>query len=81
MIVFLKKNVEVFARNAYEVLGVDPSFIYHHLNVSPSITPKKQPPRCSTKEHSDAVKDEVMKLKQAGAIKEVFFTLNGWLTP
>ena len=42
---------------------------------------KKQPPQRSSKEHSDAIKDEVMKLKRAGAIKEVFFTLNGWLTP
>ena len=32
-----------------------------------------QPPRCSSKDHSNAVKDEVMKLKRAGAIKEVFY--------
>ena len=70
---FLKKNVDVFAWNAYEAPTVDPRFICHHLNVNPSVTPRKQPPRCSSKEHSDAVKDEVMKLKQAGAIKEVFF--------
>ena len=35
--------------------------------------PKKQPPRLSSKDHFDAVKDEVMKLKQAEAIKEVFY--------
>ena len=63
----------MFAWNAYEALGVDPSFIYHHLNINLSVTPKKQPPRCSFKDYSDAVKDEVMKLKQAGAIKEVFY--------
>ena len=39
------------------------SFIYHHLNVNPSVTPRKQPPRHSSKDHSDAVKDEVIKLK------------------
>ena len=44
-----------------------------YLNVNPSITPKKQPPRRSSKDHSDAVRDEVKKLKQAGAIKEVFY--------
>ena len=71
---FLKKNVDVFAWNAYEALGVNPSFICHHLNVNPSITPKKQPSRCSFKEHSDVVKDKVAKLKQAGAIKEVFYS-------
>ena len=52
---------------------MDPSFICHHLNVNPSITPKKQPHRRSSKEHSDAVKDKVIKLKQVGAIKEVFY--------
>ena len=62
----------MFAWNAYEALGVDPSLICHHLNVNPSITPKKQPPRCSSKEHFDAVRDEVMKLKKTGDIKEVF---------
>ena len=46
---------------------------YHHLNVNPSVTPKKQPPRRSSKDHSEAVKEEVMKFKQAGAIKEVFY--------
>ena len=44
LIEFLRKNVDVFAWNAYEMPGVDPSFICHHLNVSPSITPKKQSP-------------------------------------
>ena len=63
----------MFAWNAYEALGVDPSFICHHLNVNPFVTPKKQPPRCSSKNYFDAVRDEVMKLKQAGVIKEVFY--------
>ena len=53
---------------------VDPNFIYHHLNVNPSVTPKKQPPRCSSEDHSNAVKGNIIKLKQAGAIKEVFYT-------
>ena len=78
MVIFLKKNVDVFAWNTYEAPGVDLSFICHHLNVNPLVIPKKQPPWRSSKEHSDVVKDEVMKLKQAGAIKEVFFYLE-WL--
>ena len=73
LIEFLRKNVDVFAWNAYEAPGVNPSFICHHLNVYPSVTPKKQPHRHSSKEHSDAVKDKVIKLKQVGAIKEVFY--------
>ena len=70
---FLKRNIDVFAWNAYEASGVDPNFICHHLNINPSVVPRKQPPRCSSKEYFDAVKDEVMKLKQAGAIKKVFY--------
>ena len=63
----------MFAWNAYEAPGVDPNFICHHLNVNPSTIRKKQPPRRSSKEHSNAVKGETLKLKQAGAIKEVFY--------
>ena len=73
LIEFLRKNMDVFAWNAYEALGVDLSFICHHLNVNPSVTPKKQSPRRSSNEHSDAIKDEMTKLKQAGVIKEVFY--------
>ena len=43
------------------------------MNVNPSVTPKKQPPRRLSKEHSSAVKEEMTRLKQAGAIKEVFY--------
>ena len=63
----------MFAWNAYKATSVNPSFICHHLNVNPSITPRKQPPQRSSKDHSDAVRDKVTKLKQAGAIKEVFY--------
>ena len=52
---------------------MDSDFICHHLNVNPSVVPKRQPPRRSSKEHSDVVKDEVLKLKWAGVIKEVFY--------
>ena len=68
----LLKNVDVFAWNAYEAPRVDLDFICHHLNVNPLITPRKQPSRRSS-DHYEAIKDEVTKLKQAGAIKEVFY--------
>ena len=73
LIRFLRENVDVFVWDAYEAPGVDSNFICHHLNVNSSITPKKQPSRCPLKEHADAVRDEVVKLKRAGAIKEVFY--------
>ena len=63
----------MFALSAYQAPGLDLNFICHHLNVNPSVIRKKQPPRRSSKEHSDAVKEEVVKLKRAGAKKEVFY--------
>ena len=63
----------MFVWDAYKTPGVDPDFIYHHLNVNPSIIPKKQPPRRPSKEHADAIREEVIKLRKAGAIKEVFY--------
>ena len=73
LIEFLRKNVDVFARDACEAPGIDPNFICHHLNVNPSIASRKQPPRHSSKDHYETVKDKVTKLKQAGVIKEVFY--------
>ena len=73
LIDFLRQNVDVFAWDAYKALGVDPDFICHHLNVSPAVTPKKQLPWRPSKEHADAMREEVTKLKKARAIKEVFY--------
>ena len=73
MIGFIRKNVDVFVWVAYDAPGIYPNFICHHLNVNPSVTPKKQSPWRPSKEHADAIRDEVKKLKQAGAIKEVFY--------
>ena len=57
LIAYLRENVDLFAWNAYEAHGVDPDFICHHLNVNPVVLPRKQPPWCSSKEHSDVVKE------------------------
>ena len=56
LVEFLKWNIDVFAWNTYEALGVDPGFICHHLNVNPLITPKKQLPCRPSKEHAEAVR-------------------------
>jgi len=70
---FLRKNIDMFAWSAYEAPRVDLDFICHRLNVNPSVILKKQLPQRSSKEHSEVVKGEVLKLKQAGAIYEVFY--------
>ena len=73
LIKFLRGNINVFAWNAYEAPRVDPEFICHHLKVNSLFTPRKQPPRRPSKEHTEVVREEVTKLKQVGAIKEVFY--------
>ena len=72
-LLFLIQNVDVFAWSPYEVPVVDPKFIVHKLNVDPSFPPKKQKSRRSAKEHIEAVRQEVERLKKVGAIKEIFF--------
>ena len=73
LVELLRRNVDVFAWDAYQTPGLDPKFICHHLNVNPPVTPRRQPPRRPSKEHVEAVKSEVTKFKQTGAIKEVFY--------
>ena len=74
LIEFLQDNVNVFAWDACEALGIDLDFICHHLNVNPSIITRKQPPRRSSRYHYEVVKEEVTKLKRVRAIKEVFYS-------
>ena len=74
LIEFLRRNIDIFAWNAYEAPRVDLEFICHHLKVNPLITPRKQPLRRPSKEHVEAVREEVIKLRQAGAIEEVFLS-------
>ena len=59
----LRRNIDVFEWDVYEALGLDLEFICHHLNVNPTITLKRQPPRRPSKEHVEAVKSEMTKLK------------------
>ena len=73
MLLFLIENVDVFTWSPYEVPEVDPEFIFHKLNVDLSFPPKKQKPRRSAKEHVEAIRLEVRRLKEDGAIREIFF--------
>ena len=69
----MARNIDVFAWSPYKALGVDPKFIYHQLNVDSNCIPKKKKPRRSLDIHLEAVKEEVDKLKEPEAIKEVFY--------
>ena len=73
-LLLLIQNVDVFAWTPYEVPGVDLEFIVHKFNIDPSFPPKKQKPRRSAREHVEVVKSEVQRLKEVGAIKEIYFS-------
>ena len=79
LVEFLKRNIDVFAWNTYEAPGVDPDFICHHLNVNPLVAPKKQLPRRPSKEHAEAVRQEVTKPKWLGLSRRSSIS-NGWQT-
>ena len=67
------QNDDVFAWSLYEVPRVDLEFIVQKLNVDPSFPPNKKKPRRSAKEHVEAVRSEVRRLREAEAIREAFF--------
>ena len=41
LVELLRRNVDVFAWDAYEAPGLNSKFICHHLNVNPSVTRKR----------------------------------------
>ena len=57
--------------------GIDPAVITHKLNISPSFKPIKQKRRSSTPERQKAINEEVNKILQAKAIREVEYP--AWL--
>ena len=71
LIRFLKQNKDVFAWKQEDMGGIDPAIITHRLSVSPSFKPVKQKRRSFALERQKAINEEVDKLLQAGAIREV----------
>ena len=71
LIHFLKQNVEVFAWKQDDMGGIDPAVITHKLNVCPFFKPVKQKRRSSAPKRQKAINEEVSKLLQARAIREV----------
>ncbi|XP_028121002.1 uncharacterized protein LOC114318333 [Camellia sinensis] len=68
---FLVSNLVAFAWTPYDMLGVDPSFICHQLNVFPNARPVIHRTRHSALHHAEVVAEEVKNLLEAGAIEEV----------
>ena len=68
---FLRQNRDVFAWTQADMGGIDPTVITHRLNTNPSFKPIKQKRRSFAPERQKAINEEVGKLLQAGAIREV----------
>ena len=68
---FLRQNKDVFAWKQADMGGINPAVITHRLNVSSSFKPNKQKRRSFSPERQKAINEEVGKLLQAGAIREV----------
>ena len=62
-LLLLIQHVDVFAWTPNEVPVVDPEFIVHKLNIDSSFPLKKQKPKRSAREHVEAVKSEVQRLR------------------
>ena len=67
---FLKHNKDVFAWKQEDMGGIDLAIITHKLNVNPSFKPVKQK-RSFAPERQKVINEEVGKLLQEGAIREV----------
>ena len=78
LVTLLLKYVDVFAWNPYEAPGVDPVFACRNLNVDPLSRPVVQKGRRISPLHKEAVCEEVNRLIEAGAIKEILYPT--WLS-
>ena len=71
LIHFLRQKKDVFPWKQADMGGIDPTVITHRLNVSPSFKPIKQKRRSFELKRQKSINEEVSKLLQAGAIREV----------
>ena len=74
LIHFLEQNMEVFAWKQEDMGGADPVVITHKLNVNPSFKSVKQKRRSFASKRQKAINEEVGKLLQAKAIREVEYS-------
>ena len=71
LIHFLKHNMEVLTQKQEDMGGINPTVITHRLNINPSFKPVKQKRRSFTLERQKTIDEEVSKLLQDKAIREV----------
>ena len=73
MIEFLKANIDVFAWQPYDMLGIDSTVMWHKLHIDLTTKLIKQKPHWASPKKAKAVKEEVQKLLKVGAIRKAEF--------
>ncbi len=73
LIALLLEYIGVFTWSPYEALSVDPAFACHSLNVDPLSRPVIQKGCWTSPLHEEAICEEVNRLIEAGAIKEILY--------
>ena len=68
---FLRQNRDVFPWKQANMGGIDPTVITQRLNTNPSFKPVKQKRRSFASERQKSINEEVSKLLQVEAIREV----------
>nr|GEW05819.1 reverse transcriptase domain-containing protein [Tanacetum cinerariifolium] len=73
----LKKNLDIFAWQPFDMTGVSRSVAEHRLNIREGYSPVRQKKRGQAPERAKAIQAEVQKLVEAGVMREVYY--NDWL--
>jgi hypothetical protein len=73
LLAFLDKNNDVFLWSTSDLAGVSRDIIEHHLQVSPSVKPKKQKLHKISKEKVEATKADVQRQLDTAFIREVAY--------
>jgi hypothetical protein len=71
LIAFLWANVDVFAWQPSQMLGIPREVIEHHLKIYPDARPVQQRPRKQSVERQNFIHEEIKKLLDTGFIREV----------
>ncbi|GJS65517.1 reverse transcriptase domain-containing protein [Tanacetum coccineum] len=74
----LKENLDIFAWQPSDMIGVPRSVAEHRLNIREGYSPIRQKKRCQALERAKAIQAEVQKLVEAGIMREVYY--HDWLS-
>ena len=73
LVEFLKKNHDAFTWSHMDMVGISPSVISHVLNIDKNYPPVQQKRRLLDKDRSQALKEEVERLKENNFIRDAYY--------